>query len=139
MRLSQITSAPVQDYLFPNNPFLSSISNRFTLFGLGWNKNFLMRITGLEPARLLTIEPKSIASANSAISAFYTDSAIHFSTVRTFLIIAFSIQKVKTRHFTKCRRYENIFVFFPKSCYNKTEEKFRRLCIWITMKCIHLT
>ena len=28
-----------------------------------------MRITGLEPARLLTLEPKSSASANSAISA----------------------------------------------------------------------
>ena len=28
-----------------------------------------MRITGLEPARLLTIDPKSIASASSAISA----------------------------------------------------------------------
>ena len=32
-----------------------------------------MRITGLEPARLLTIEPKSIASANSAISAHEKD------------------------------------------------------------------
>jgi hypothetical protein len=29
----------------------------------------ILRITGLEPARLLAIEPKSIASANSAISA----------------------------------------------------------------------
>lgn len=29
----------------------------------------VVRITGLEPARRLTIEPKSIASANSAISA----------------------------------------------------------------------
>ena len=28
-----------------------------------------MRITGVEPARLLTLEPKSSASANSAISA----------------------------------------------------------------------
>ena len=33
----------------------------------------LVRITGLEPARLLTIEPKSIASANSAISAHDKD------------------------------------------------------------------
>lgn len=32
--------------------------------------NYAMRITGLEPARLLTIEPKSIASATSAISAY---------------------------------------------------------------------
>ena len=32
-----------------------------------------MRITGLEPARLLTIEPKSIAAANSAISAHDKD------------------------------------------------------------------
>ena len=43
-----------------------------------------MRITGLEPARLLTIEPKSIASANSAISAFVRalepkSSVIHVS------------------------------------------------------------
>ena len=29
-----------------------------------------MRMTGIEPARLLTIEPKSIASATSAISAY---------------------------------------------------------------------
>ena len=29
-----------------------------------------MRITGVEPARLLTLEPKSSASANSAISAY---------------------------------------------------------------------
>lgn len=36
----------------------------------GSDYHYLMRITGLEPARLLTIEPKSIASANSAISAF---------------------------------------------------------------------
>ena len=52
--------------------FLSSIPNRFTVFfGAGWSKNVLVRITGLEPARLLTIEPKSIASANSAISAYF--------------------------------------------------------------------
>lgn len=36
-----------------------------------------MRITGLEPARLLTIEPKSIASANSAISACYKRTYNH--------------------------------------------------------------
>ena len=32
----------------------------------------VMRITGVEPARVLPPEPKSGASANSAISAYYT-------------------------------------------------------------------
>lgn len=36
----------------------------------GLDNHDWMRITGLEPARLLTIEPKSIASANSAITAY---------------------------------------------------------------------
>ena len=36
----------------------------------GSDYHYLVRITGLEPARLLTIEPKSIASATSAISAY---------------------------------------------------------------------
>ena len=35
----------------------------------GSDYHYLMRITGLEPARLLTPEPKSGASANSAIPA----------------------------------------------------------------------
>lgn len=55
-----------------------------------------MRITGLEPARLLTIEPKSIASANSAISACQTK---FYYTYACFLIITPGVQKVNTRYF----------------------------------------
>ncbi len=38
---------------------------------LGDDSAFFVRITGLEPARLGTLEPKSSASANSAISACF--------------------------------------------------------------------
>ena len=37
-------------------------------------KSILVRITGLEPARLTAIDPKSIASANSAIPAIRLDA-----------------------------------------------------------------
>ncbi len=37
----------------------------------GSDYHYLVRITGLEPARCLPLEPKSSASANSAISADY--------------------------------------------------------------------
>ena len=48
-----------------------------------------MRMTGIEPARLLTIEPKSIASASSATSA----SDIYIITNR-FKLSSSSIQSL---------------------------------------------
>ena len=45
--------------------------NRFSPF---WRESILVRITGLEPARGYTLEPKSSASANSAISAHFVPS-----------------------------------------------------------------
>ena len=65
-----------------------------------------MRITGLEPARLLTIEPKSIASANSAISACQTK---FYYTYACFLIITPGVQKVNTRYFCPHAKRMNVF------------------------------
>ena len=60
----------------------------------------LLRITGVEPARLLTLEPKSSASANSAISAYpITD----FCSVISITII--SSEKQKSKNFYFCFSY----------------------------------
>ena len=59
-----------------------------------------MRITGLEPARLLTIEPKSIASANSATSAQHSNYTKNFllcqGKMRKQMQILFFYDMIKT-------------------------------------------
>ena len=51
-------------------PDLSRVRRTLIPAELCFRSTYTMRITGLEPARLLTIEPKSIASANSATPAY---------------------------------------------------------------------
>lgn len=71
-KLAQLNSSrdneEVHEHLLMD--FLSSIpSHSSNFFGKGWSKNFLVRLTGLEPARSYPIEPKSIVSANSTTAA----------------------------------------------------------------------
>ena len=52
----------------------------------------LVRITGVEPARVFPLEPKSSASANSAISACYTKLCHNFSNI-SYIFINYNTQK----------------------------------------------
>lgn len=72
-----------------------------------------MRITGLEPARLLTIEPKSIASANSAISAkvFGCVSSYHFAGLLSMFIKA-GIGKHREKFGSGVYRLEWIVIYW---------------------------
>ena len=72
-----------------------------------------MRITGLEPARRLTIEPKSIASANSAISAkvFGCVSSYHFAGLLSMFIKA-GIGKHREKFGSGVYRLEWIVIYW---------------------------